>query len=93
MLFYSFIKSEDHRVIKLEMIGGFVMDGHYFDFEYPRDKHMYTIWGLTARILLLAACVAYNRLPQFYDKLIPGSTELEKLFMGYLPNTLVSSKL
>lgn len=92
-IYSSFVKSGDHRAIKMELKGGFVIDGHYYDYQCEDSGHMYTVWGLTARILLLLSCLAYNRVPEFYEYHAPGASEIDLLYMGYLPSTMLTSKL
>lgn len=39
---------------------------HYFTYE--KENRKYTIWGLTARILIHAASVVYDRSPAFPER-------------------------
>ncbi|XP_059301415.1 nudix hydrolase 11-like isoform X1 [Lycium ferocissimum] len=60
-----FLKDENRREQKVEYMGDqYVL--HFFDHETEKEK--YIIWALTAGILIKAASVVYQRLPDFHER-------------------------
>ncbi|KAM5588047.1 hypothetical protein ABKV19_006482 [Rosa sericea] len=60
-----FIKDENRRVEMREWMGNKYLI-HIFDYEMKNKK--YTIWGLTASILIRAASIVYERPPPFVEQ-------------------------
>ncbi|XP_052200741.1 nudix hydrolase 15, mitochondrial-like isoform X2 [Diospyros lotus] len=61
-----FIKVENWRANEIEWMGAKHLL-HYFDYE--TDSKEFVIWGLTARILIRAASIVYQRPPAFLDQI------------------------
>ncbi|KAG6382913.1 hypothetical protein SASPL_157366 [Salvia splendens] len=59
-----FLKNEKRREEKIELMGERFLV-HYFDYE--TEKRCYTIWALTASILIKAASIIYQRPPAFEE--------------------------
>ena len=55
---------------------------HYFDYSPSASEHIYTVWGLTSRILMVTACIAYSSLPDYIDPLQQQSIK-DPLILGY----------
>ncbi|KAG8087180.1 hypothetical protein GUJ93_ZPchr0010g8617 [Zizania palustris] len=60
-----FLKDENRTSEELEKMGQ-LFTIHYFNYEKGNQK--YLIWGLTARILIHAASVVYQRPPDFPER-------------------------
>ena len=90
-LLFRFLKSDCHRLGQFPVLSSpstanlkALLTIHYFDYNLPDNSHIYSVWGLTARVLMLTACMAFQRLPEFVT---PGQLEPTKdpLFLGYMP--------
>lgn len=76
-----FLKDENRKSEEIEWMGSRIVI-HSFDYETGGKK--YLIWGLTARILIRAASVVYQRSPDFLEQSreikLPGvSSKVDKL--------------
>ncbi|KAE8792242.1 nudix hydrolase 15, mitochondrial [Hordeum vulgare] len=60
-----FLKDENRRSEERERMGQ-VFTIQYFDYE--KENRKYVIWGLTARILIHAASIVYQRPPDFVER-------------------------
>ncbi|KQJ98148.1 nudix hydrolase 15, mitochondrial [Brachypodium distachyon] len=60
-----FLKDENRRSEERERMGQ-IFTIQYFDYEKGNKK--YVIWGLTARILIHAASIVYQRPPDFVER-------------------------
>uniref|UniRef100_R7W259 Nudix hydrolase 15, mitochondrial n=1 Tax=Aegilops tauschii TaxID=37682 RepID=R7W259_AEGTA len=60
-----FVKDENRRSEERERMGQ-VFTIQYFDYE--KENRKYVIWGLTARILIHAASIVYQRPPDFVER-------------------------
>ncbi|KAL1560302.1 nudix hydrolase 15, mitochondrial-like [Salvia divinorum] len=60
-----FLKNENRREEKVELMGDRFLV-HYFD--YVTENICYTIWALTASILIEAASIIYERLPPIEEQ-------------------------
>ncbi|XP_023640252.1 nudix hydrolase 22, chloroplastic [Capsella rubella] len=63
--FEMFLKDENRRCEEIEWLGETHLI-HFFDYKTGDDD--YVIWGLTARILIRAATVIYQRPPAFIEE-------------------------
>jgi hypothetical protein len=70
-----FLKDEAHRY-KDQIWQDTVYRVHFFNFE-TLDGVKYSIWGLTASILIRAACVIFQRQPAFME-VAPHSVNFSK---------------
>jgi coenzyme A diphosphatase NUDT7 len=59
------MQDENRRSEERERMGQ-VFTIHYFNYETENRK--YVIWGLTARILIHAASIVYQRTPDFVER-------------------------
>ncbi|XP_067948863.1 uncharacterized protein [Watersipora subatra] len=56
---------------------------HYFDYRPPDSQHIYTVWGLTARLLMATANAIVGSLPEY---VIPGRKFMTRdpLYLGFI---------
>lgn len=71
--------AETHRSRNFTALG-FDMTMHYFDYSPSNSTAIYTVWGLTSRILMVTAYVVLQRSPEFKQMQDP-------LLLGYPPYT------
>ncbi|KAJ7561130.1 hypothetical protein O6H91_03G015100 [Diphasiastrum complanatum] len=69
-----FLKDEHHRSEQREWLGH-PYRVHFFDFNFKGQQ--YLIWGLTAAILIRAACIIYQQIPSF-GEFTPGFDHFPK---------------
>ena len=62
---FSLVQDENRRSEERERMGQ-VFTIQYFDYE--KENLKYVIWGLTARILIHAASIVYQRTPDFVER-------------------------
>nr|ABK22221.1 unknown [Picea sitchensis] len=68
-----FLKDENYRSEEKQWMG-FNYTDHYFDFQTENMKFL--IWGITARILVRAASVIYQRQPSF-SEVVPNFSGIQ----------------